>query len=133
MMRAVYHAYSGDAAAARRDLEMSSKISDLEAQYRFMYSSAWCILNLIDRNFEDAARWGRIMAASNPSFSNGIKQLLVSLGHLRRPEEARGYIEQLEQLEPDFSASAFVNSYPLKRPEDRAMFLDGLLAAGARA
>lgn len=131
MMRSVFLAYSGEAAAARRALERSHEISDMEAQYRFMKSSAHCIVSLIDRDFEEAARWGRILAATNPGFSNGVKQLLVSLGQLGYVDEAHGYLEQLSYLEPEFSTRSFVDSYPLKRLEDRELFRDGLQASGA--
>lgn len=130
-MRAVYFAYSGDAAAARQDLEWSHKISNAESHFRFMTSSAHCIVSLIGRDFEDAARWGRMMAGSNPGFSNGVKQLLVALGHLGLTGEAGQYVEQLAHLEPEFSSRSFVESYPLKRLEDRELFLEGLLLAGA--
>lgn len=131
MMRAVFLAYSGEAEAAQRDLKWSHEISSTEAQHRFMSSSAHCIVNLIARDFEEAARWGRIIVGANPAFSNGIKQLLVALGHLGRVDEAHGYVEQLAYLEPAFSSLSFVESYALRRSEDKKLFLDGLNAAGA--
>ena len=131
MMRSVFLAYCGEADAAHRDLKWSQSISSMEAQYRFMSSSAHCIVNLISRNFEESARWGRIMVGANPAFSNGVKQLLISLGQLGLADEARGYVEQLAYLEPEFSSQSFVDSYPLRQSEDKKVFLDGLKAAGA--
>lgn len=130
MMSSATCSYTGQPREALRRLDIADEICPVEPHFRFMYNSARCIANLVDQNYEEAGTWGRKTARENPTFSNGLKQLLVSLGHLGEIDEAKKYITQLLSLEPDFDAVTFAANYSLKRLQDRESFLEGLHLVG---
>ena len=81
-------------------------------------------------NYGEAVAWGRRTVNDNPHFSNGIKQLLIGLGHLRLDEEAAHYVARLMELEPSFCLQEFRKRYPARKPEDLDRLVEGLRLAG---
>jgi hypothetical protein len=59
-----------------------------------------------------------------------LRPLAASLAALGRLVEAREVGAELLKLNPDFRVRQFCEWYPLKRPEQRALLVDHLLAAG---
>jgi len=130
MLSSATFAYFGDHKEAIRRLSLAARICESEAHYRFMYNSAHCIAYSFARDHETAASWGRRTVRENPYFTNGIKQLLVNLGHLGHRDEATSHVDQLLKLEPGFTCSKFRVAYPFKLEKDRIHFSEGLYKAG---
>lgn len=80
-------------------------------------------------DYKEAAAVGHRVIRANPSFVNVYKPVIVALAHLARLDEARGYVEKLLELEPDFTVRKF-SGYPIKQDDDRQRFVDGLRKAG---
>ena len=70
------------------------------------------------------------MTKTSPTFVNGYKPLIASLGHLGRVEEAKPYVDKLLALEPNFSLERFAKVYPIKYDSDREHYMKGLRLAG---
>lgn len=130
MLSSATFSYCGEPEEALRRLEHSTYLCPVEPLYEFMYSSSRCLAHSFARQYKEAAIWGRRLVRECPSFSNGIKQLLVPLGHLGESVEARGYTRRLLELEPDFTIESFRRNRPFKNPEDREEFVKGLIKAG---
>jgi len=81
-------------------------------------------------DYTQSVKWGRRSVSDNPTFSNGIKQLLIGLGHLEQKSEAEVYLEKLLELEPTFCIDEFVKRYPAKNKADLQRMADGLRLAG---
>jgi hypothetical protein len=62
-----------------------------------------------------------------------ISPLIAALGHLRRTDEAKPYIEKLLSLEPHFTVEHHAKTYPFKHASDRRRAMRGLLLAGVPA
>jgi len=80
--------------------------------------------------YEKAVASGRRVTKINPSFINGYKPLIASLGHLGRVEEAKPYVDKLLALEPNFTVERFAKVYPIKYESDREHYMNGLRFAG---
>ena len=70
------------------------------------------------------------MVRAHPEFINAYKTVIAALGHLGRRGDAQPYIQKLLALEPLFSIERFEKTYPLKRPADRELYVNGLRLAG---
>jgi tetratricopeptide (TPR) repeat protein len=81
-------------------------------------------------NYEKAAKIARRVVKVSPTFVNGYKPLIASLGHLGRYEEAKPYVDKLLALEPNFTVERFGQVYPIKYDGDREHYMKGLRLAG---
>src|SRR5262249_8992273 len=98
--------------------------------YFSTFQVAYAIAYTFKGDYEQAVLVGRDAVKALPDFSAGYKPLIASLGHLRRADEARPYIDKLLSLEPQFTIEHFAKTYPFKRPEDRRRYARGLRLAG---
>lgn len=130
MLSSATYSYCGEPGEALRRLEHSTYLCPVEPIYEFMYSSAKCLAHSFARDYREAAKWGRRLVRESPHFTNGIKQLLVPLGHLGATVEAREYTRRLLELEPKFTIESYRKKRPFKNPEDREEFVEGLIKAG---
>jgi len=133
MLSSATYSYSGEAEEALSQLEKAYDLSPVESHFMFMYDSAACIANLFARKPEFAAKFGIQAVSDSPEFTNGYKQLLVALGHLKKSSDCRFYLDRLLELDPGFNIADFIGSYPIAREEDRDYFRDGLALAGVPA
>jgi len=133
MLSSATYSYSGEAEEALSQLEKAYDLSPVESHFMFMYDSAACIANLFARKPEFAAKFGIQAVSDSPEFTNGYKQLLVALGHLKKSADCRFYLNRLLELDPGFNISDFVDSYPIAREQDKDYFRDGLALAGVPA
>jgi len=108
-------------------------------QYRALTSTAtanpWTqnicsVAHMFSGNYENAVALSRPMTKTSPTFVNGYKPLIASLGHLGRVEEAKPYVDKLLALEPNFSLERFAKVYPIKYDSDREHYVKGLRLAG---
>jgi TolB-like protein len=97
------------------------------------FESAYAIAYFFNGDYEQAALVGRGAVKMTPNFSAGYKPLIAALGHLRRADEAKPYIEKLLSLESHFTVEHFAKTYPFQREQDRRRYMRGLLLAGVPA
>jgi TolB-like protein len=81
-------------------------------------------------DYERAVESSRDIVKMTPTFVNGYKPLIASLGHLGRAEEAKPYVDKLLALEPNFTVERFGQAYPIKYDCDREHYMKGLRLAG---
>jgi TolB-like protein/Tfp pilus assembly protein PilF len=81
-------------------------------------------------DYEKAVEAARNIVKMSPTFVNGYKPLIASLGHLGRGEEAKPYVDKLLALEPNFTVERFGLVYPIKYDCDREHYMKGLRLAG---
>jgi TolB-like protein len=97
------------------------------------FQGVYALAHLFKGDHEQAVLLGRDAVKSNPTFSGTYKPLIAALGHLKRADEAKPYIETLLSLEPNFTVEHFGKNHPIKRPQDRKRYMRGLLLAGVPA
>jgi DNA-binding SARP family transcriptional activator len=128
-LSAVTHCYIGMPDVAIAQMERYRDLAPFDPYYSF-FEGVRALAYLLKRDFEQAVTVGRRMVRAHPQFVNAYKTVIAALGHLRRRNDARPYIEKLMVLEPDFSIEHFEKIYPLKRSSDRKLYVRGLRLAG---
>jgi TolB-like protein/Flp pilus assembly protein TadD len=130
-LSAPLYCWIGEAAAALqrlkryRDLAPSDPYSWFEGVYAVAY--------FFTGDYEQAVLVARGAVKTNPNFSASYKPLIAALGHLRRRDEAKPYIDKLLSLEPHFTVEHHAKTYPFQRASDRNRYMRGLLLAGVPA
>lgn len=98
--------------------------------HSFFFDNAMEIPYLLLGKYDKAVEFGRRAVELNPGFSSSYKIYLSALGHLGRNEDAAEVRTRLLALESDFSVSSAIARSPLTRPEDLALYAEGLRLAG---
>ena len=98
--------------------------------HSFFFDSGMEIAHLLLGDYEKTVEFGRRAIELNPGFSASYKVCLSALGHLGRTQEADKLRTRLLKLETDFSVVSAVARSPLTRPEDLAVYAEGLRRAG---
>jgi DNA-binding SARP family transcriptional activator len=128
-LSALTSCYIGEPEDALRRLAKYRDLTPFDP-YPYIYENPYTIAYTIKGDYERAVIVGRRVTKAIPSFSNGYKPLIASLGHLGRRDEARPYVEKLLALEPDFTVERFGRVYPFKKASDRERYMMGLRLAG---
>lgn len=121
--------YAGSHEVAIVRAQQARRLSPFDP-HSFFVDSAEMVPRLMLREYETVALLGRRSLALNPAMSATWKGLLSALGHLGRHEEAAEVLGKLLRIEPGFTLAAAAARSPLRREEDRAIYLDGLRKAG---
>lgn len=121
--------YTGQAEKALARLQQYKHRTPYHPHSDFL-DGLFCVAHSLAGHHREAVRWGRRLVRAYPSFSNGYKHLIANLGSLGEVAEATLHLRTLQRLEPDFTVSGFVGTYPLTLPEQRERIVDGLRRAG---
>ncbi|HEY6832153.1 MAG TPA: CadC-family transcriptional regulator, partial [Pseudolabrys sp.] len=70
---------------------------------------------------------------AGPNYITGVLMRAVSLVLAGRTDESEKALARLRELDPDLRASKFSELWPLRRPEDRARFEEGMRRLGLPA
>jgi adenylate cyclase len=95
----------------------------------FIYSDL-AICYFLLRSFDDAISNAKRAIDISPANVRARQRLVASLAQAGRIDEARASYGELIRRQPGFSIAYIDQTYPFKFPEDRALFVEGLHAAG---
>jgi tetratricopeptide (TPR) repeat protein len=123
------YCYSGKPGPALERLERYHALTCTNPRHAWTRSIS-SIAYAFAGDYEQAVQAGRDTVKMSPTFVNGYKPLIASLGHLGRPEEAKPYVDRLLALEPNFTVERFGQVYPIKYDCDREHYMKGLRLAG---
>src|SRR6185295_12409171 len=128
-LSAVSYCYLGDPDTA---LERMKRCRELTASlpYFWLHENPTSIAYLMKRMYPEAVEVARRVVEGTPAYGNGYKPLIAALGHLRRRNEARRYVERLLEIEPGFTVRSFGERYPFTRTADLTHYMEGLRRAG---
>jgi TolB-like protein len=126
------YCWIGEPAAALQRLNRYRNLAPSDP-YFCMFEAAYAVAYFFKSEYEQAVLVGRGAVKALPNFSAGYKPLIASLGHLRRRDEAKPYVEKLLSLEPHFTVEHHAKTYPFQRASDRRRYMRGLLLAGVPA
>jgi DNA-binding SARP family transcriptional activator/TolB-like protein len=125
------HAYDGAHEEALRRCDEAHRLSPFDPHRAFYDSCAMLPLVML-RRFESAAELARRAIAVAPTLSSAWKGYLAALGHLGDMEGCEMVRARLLALEPRFCVRSALRRSPLRRPEDRAFYAEGLRRGGLR-
>jgi len=86
--------------------------------------------HLFARRFDTASSWAEKAFSDLPSFLMVVSIIAASHALAGRTKHARQAMQHLRQLDPALRISNLKDWLPIHRPEDLAMFADGLREAG---
>jgi hypothetical protein len=88
------------------------------------------LAHLFAGRFDAASSWAEKAYRELPSFLMVVGIIAASHALAGRSDEAQRAMSHLRQLDPTFRVSSLTDWLPIRRPEDLAMFSDGLRGAG---
>lgn len=121
--------FAGDHVTAVQRAQQARRLSPFDP-HSFFFDNALMMPQLMLGEFEAVATLGRRALALNPSMSGTCKGLLSALGHLGHAAEAADVLARLLSIEPGFTLASAEQRSPLRRPVDRALYIEGLRLGG---
>ncbi|HET8996999.1 MAG TPA: winged helix-turn-helix domain-containing protein [Acetobacteraceae bacterium] len=119
----------GEADDAIAHFVRGMRLSPLDPEmYRMQAGMA--AAHLFAGRFDAASSWADKAFTNLPSFLMAVSVIAASHALAERPEQARRAMAHLRRLDPTWRISQIADRFPIRRPEDRAIFTDGLRKAG---
>jgi TolB-like protein/Tfp pilus assembly protein PilF len=123
------HVWRGEPEAAIGLFTRAMRLSPLDPElYRMQAGMA--AAHLFAGRFDDASSWAEKSFWNLPSFLMVVSIVAASHALAGRPPAARQAMRHLRQLDPALRISSLREWLPIQRPEDLALFTDGLRRAG---
>jgi TolB-like protein len=105
------------------------RLSPVDSEtYRMQAGTA--MAHLLARRFDTAASWAEKALRELPTFLIAVGIIAASHALGGRPDEAQRAMRQMRELDPALRVSGIRDWLPFGRPEDLALFADGLRRAG---
>jgi TolB-like protein len=124
--------WSGDPDGGIAQLTHAMRLSPLDPEmYRMQAGMA--VAHLFAGRFDEASSWAEKSFRELPSFLMVVAIIAASHALAGRTDEARRAMRHLRQLDPSLRISSLRDWLPIRRPQDLAIFSDGLRKAGLPA
>jgi adenylate cyclase len=123
------HVYLGEHQTALEHLRQAERLTPHDPNI-MQVKLAVATAHFFEGNYEEAARIAARIAAQFPTFMPGWRMLAVSSALGGNPTLTDEAIKRCLELAPPARVSVLALSMPLRRPEDRERWKEGLLRAG---
>jgi TolB-like protein/Flp pilus assembly protein TadD len=110
-------------------LAMGMRLSPRDPHQSF-YLSACAICHFVAGRYRECATLNRRAVLLRPRFTSAWRTLAASAGIAGDIDIAAAALAEARQLQPDLSVAWVEKHHPIVRPEDRAIYIEGLRAAG---
>ncbi len=121
--------WRGDPEGAIAHFSQGIRLSPLDLEmYRMQAGMA--VAHLFAGRFDDASSWAEKSFRDLPSFLMVVAIIAASHALAGRAGEARRAMRHLRELDPRLRVSTINDWLPIRRPQDLAIFADGLRTAG---
>ena len=123
------YGYAGMAADGLHHCALATKLSP-RAYFQPATLSVTGLCHLMARRFAEAVEFERRAVELRPEFGMAWRTLAAAAGLAGELELARGALAEARRLHPSLSAEWVETYHGIVREEDRAMYVEGLRAAG---
>jgi TolB-like protein len=121
--------WRGESQSAIEHFERAMRLSPVDPEtYRMQAGIA--MAHLFAGRFDAASAWAEEAYRNLPTFLVAVSVIAASRALTDRMEEARRAMDQLREFAPELRVSNLKDWLPIHRPEDLAVFADGLRKAG---
>ena len=121
--------WRGDPDAAIERFQHAMRLSPLDSEmFRMQAGMAWA--HLLARRFDEASSWAEKAFREMPVFTLAAGAIAASHALAGHADEAQRAVSHLRKLDPTIRVSRIKEWLPFLRPEDAALFADGLRKAG---
>jgi TolB-like protein/class 3 adenylate cyclase len=122
--------YLGEPANAIERLERSGRLSPLDP-IAYMGYAGMALAHLLADRYDEAVSWAAKARNEQPNWATSLRVAAIAYALSDRIVEAREAMARLREIDPTLRLSNLESvAPPLRRPEDRARFTDGLRRAG---
>jgi TolB-like protein/class 3 adenylate cyclase len=122
--------YLGEPANAIERLERSGRLSPLDP-IAYMGYAGMALAHLLADRYDEAVSWAAKARNEQPNWATSLRVAAIAYALSDRIVEAREAMARLREIDPTLQLSNLESvAPPLRRPEDRARFIDGLRRAG---
>jgi TolB-like protein/class 3 adenylate cyclase len=123
-------AYVGEHADAIERFERAIRLSPFDLLANHFYTGMG-FAHLFAGRYDEAASWARRAALENPDWASTVRVETIACALSGRIVEAREALARLRAIDPELRLSNLERvAPPLRRAEDRALFIEGLRRAG---
>jgi TolB-like protein len=121
--------WRGDPDSAIAHFTQAMRLSPLDPEmYRMQAGMA--AAHLFAKRFDEASSWAAKSFRDLPTFLIVVAFIAASHALAGRTDEARRAMQHLRRLDPTIRTSNLADYLPIRRPQDLAIFSDGLRKAG---
>jgi len=128
-MRGLGHAYRGDAERGLQELAIALKLSSRDPQ-QAPYQSSIGLCHFIAGRYAEAADFQRRCVTVRPHFGSAWRTLAAAAGMSGDRQRAGDALAEAKRLQPGLSLEWVEKYHPIARDADRALYVQGLRAAG---
>jgi tetratricopeptide (TPR) repeat protein len=119
----------GEPEVAIERLTRAMRLSPQDSQF-FNMQSAMAQAHVVAGRYVEALLWAEAAVRGNSNYLFANSSLAVSAALAGRPDVAQKAMARLRQLQPQLRISDLMEIFPLRQPEHRAKWLEGLRMAG---
>jgi adenylate cyclase len=123
------YSYIGLADEAIVRAEQGMRLSPFDPHLFFAHASL-ALGHYVAGRYDEAVRWGQKAMDANPRFTANLRTLAAGLAAANKLADAQAVSRALLALEPQFRVGPFVERYPVRDPERRALLARHLTLAG---
>lgn len=121
--------FAGRPADAVAHSRFALKLSPRDPLLTFFFSNLG-LAHFMLHELHEAAEYQKKALSLNPANLRALHRLASAQAHLGQVDEARATFQASLKLMPSANVAFIDATYPFRKPEDRAFFLDGLHSAG---
>ncbi|WP_429211688.1 winged helix-turn-helix domain-containing tetratricopeptide repeat protein [Metapseudomonas resinovorans] len=125
----ILRALRGETDTAIENLTHAARLSPLDPEM-FRMQIGMALAHFFAGRFDTAADWAEKALGNLPSLLPPVALVAASHALAGRMDKAQQAMQRLRQLDPSLRLSNLTDWLPIKRPEDLALFTNGLRLAG---
>jgi tetratricopeptide (TPR) repeat protein len=125
------HGFAGSGDEGLRHLEKAQRLSPRDPHQTF-YLSACALCHFVAGRYRESVVLNRRAVQLRPRYTSAWRSLAAAAGLAGDVETAAAALVEAKHLQPELSVDWVEENYPLVRPEDRAIYVEGLRKAGLR-
>jgi len=129
MWSASTYAYVGDGRDAVRRAERALLLSPRDP-FLFRFYASLCLAHYTNGTYEESVHWGERTMQEAPNYTSNLRFTAASLVELGRLPEARILMRQVNEIQPEYVASALIQRHPYRDLGRRQRIVDALVQAG---
>ncbi|PSO19794.1 adenylate/guanylate cyclase domain-containing protein [Bradyrhizobium sp. MOS002] len=126
---AYVRAWLGEPELALVHVERAKRLSPVDP-HMFVMNGAESLAYFVARRHDEAFAAAESALRLNPFFSQGTRVAVVSASLLGRREDAKKYLARLQMLDPELRVSNLAERINFRKPDDFALFAEGLRKGG---
>jgi tetratricopeptide (TPR) repeat protein len=121
--------FLGEPDLAIRHLVHAMRLSPLDP-FLFGMQSGIAFAHLFAHRYDEASSWAEKVIRQQPNWVPAMRIAAASYALGARVAQAQSAMRRMRELDPDLRVSSLKDVMPLRRPEDLALFAEGLRKAG---